>query len=333
MHPRYVHYSLHRTNISSTIDWFCPNCSNALPFASCSDTSFQEMFSNPNGQLNSTTSDSNLLYKAPHLDLASIYTRNSITGLLLNARSIRSKQHQLQTFMELHPTDIVCVTETWMSADDTDFLSNLQGYSTIRHDRNSRGGGVMAIVKDSLLPIHLDNINSTDIELTWLSLTLNRSKWLVGIVYRPPNSDVTFYDKLQDACDRIQPDLHGYEGVILLGDLNINWKMESPSSTKLQDVTNSIGLTQLVEEVTRPLSNSTSTGTTIDLIFTNRPEKFTTVETIANPVSSDHHAVSFAFSANKSPLKQKLSGHSCSIIKLTSRTWRHFYIWHLGQPS
>ena len=121
------------------------------------------------------------------------------------------------------------------------------------------------------------------------------------IVYRPPNSDVTFYDKLQDACDRIQPDLHGYEGVILLGDLNINWKMESPSSTKLQEVTNSIGLTQLVEEVTRPLSNSTSTGTTIDLIFTNRPEKFTAVETIANPVSSDHHAVSFAFSANKSP--------------------------------
>ena len=88
--------------------------------------------------------------------------------------------------MERHPTNIVCVTETWMSADDNDFLSNLQGYSTIRHDHNRRGGGVMAIVKDSLLPIHLDNINSTDIELTWLSLTLNRSKWLVGIVYCPP---------------------------------------------------------------------------------------------------------------------------------------------------
>ena len=31
--------------ISSTIDWFCPNCLSAsLPFSSCSDTSFQEAF-------------------------------------------------------------------------------------------------------------------------------------------------------------------------------------------------------------------------------------------------------------------------------------------------
>ena len=88
-----IHYT---EQIFSTVDWFCPNCSNALSFASCSDTSFQEVFSDPNGQLNSRTSDTNLLCRAPPLDLPSNYTRNSINGLLLNAQSIHSKQHQLQ---------------------------------------------------------------------------------------------------------------------------------------------------------------------------------------------------------------------------------------------
>ncbi len=107
------------------------------------------------------------------------------------------------SFLELHPVDIVCVTETWMSSDDIDLLSCYPGYSTMRRDRNNRGGGIMAIVRDSLLPAHLDHLNSTDIEVTFLSVTLSNSNWLVGIVYRPPNSDATFFDKLQDICDGI----------------------------------------------------------------------------------------------------------------------------------
>ena len=226
---------------------------------------------------------------------------NSISGLLLNARSIRSKQRQLEAFMELHPMDMVCITETWMTGDDTDFLSHLPGYSSFRHDRNSRGGGIMAIVKDTLLPMELDALHPTDIELMWLTLTAKHSKWLVGLVYRPPNSDISFLQKLQDACDRVQAYLPQYEGLLLLGDFNINWQADVPSKTNLNDVTNSIGLTQIVEDVTRPSGNSSSTGSTIDLIFTNQPEKFSVVESFPNPVSSDHHAVHFSFSALRAP--------------------------------
>ena len=125
-------------------------------------------------------------------------------------------------------------------------------------------------------------------------LTFKHSRWLVGLLYRPPNSDITFFDKLQNACDSVQPHLHNYEGVILLGDFNINWQIDSASTAHLQEIANSLELTQVVEDVTRPSNNSSSSGSTIDLIFTNRPEKFAQVESFANPVSSDHQGCSYA---------------------------------------
>ena len=178
-----------------------------------------------------------------------------------------------------------------MTGDDTDFLSHLPGYSSFCRDRNSRGGGIMAIIKDTLLPMKLDIFHSPDIESMWLTLTAKHSKWLVGLVYQ----------LVQDVCDRVQADIPHYEGLLLLRDFNINWQADVPSKTNLHNVTNSIGLTQIVEDVTRPSSNFSPTGSTIDLIFTNRPEKFLAVESFPNPVSSDHHAVHFSFSALRAP--------------------------------
>ena len=54
--------------------------------------------------------------------------------------------------------DIICVTETCLSAGDTETLSLLPGYTTIRGDRDSRGGGIMAIINDTLLPTHLHHL-------------------------------------------------------------------------------------------------------------------------------------------------------------------------------
>lgn len=291
--------------ISSIVDWFCPYCVYKLPFSSCTDASFHELFGGDHELDFAFEYDTHLKAYPADFPTPSRTRNNSISGLLLNSRSIRSKQQDLQSFLELHPIDIVCVTETWLSPSD---VLCLPGYSTIRRDRTTgRGGGIMALVKDSLLPTHLDYLNQNDIEVTFLSITLKRSKWLVGIVYRPPNSNTSFFEKLQDIFDNIQANLiTGFEGLIVLGDFNINWSMESSSLTSLQELTTSIGLTQLVEEVTRSSSNPSSTGTVIDLIFTNRQEKFSSVETVSNPVSSDHHGVFFSIVANKTPPEPKI---------------------------
>ena len=64
-------------------------------------------------------------------------------------------------------------------------------------------------------------------------------------------------------------------------------------SAQLCEITDSVSVQQLVDDITHLL--------TIDLVFTNRPEKFDSVEAVANPVNSDHHAVHFSISDIKSP--------------------------------
>lgn len=105
-------------------------------------------------------------------------------------------------------------------------------------------------------------------------------------------------DKLQEAFDRIQLDFPEYEGVTIVGDFNINWNADSTISAQLCEITDSVGVQQIVEDVTRPSNDISATGSTIDLVFTNRPEKFDCVDSIANLVSSDHH---FSISGIKSP--------------------------------
>ena len=87
----------------------------------------------------------------------------------------------------------------------------------------------------------------------------------------------------------------------MLGDFNVDWNSDCAATLHLREIANSLGLAQIIEDVTRPSSNSTGDGTTIDLVFTNRQEKFKAVESAPNPVCSDHQAVVFRFHAIKAP--------------------------------
>ena len=62
----------------------------------------------------------------------------------------------------------------------------------------------------------------------------------------------------------------------------------------LSDISAGLDLTQLVNDITRPSSNSCKTGTTIDLIYANRPEICSHISTSSSPTPSDHLAVTFS---------------------------------------
>ncbi len=51
----------------------------------------------------------------------------------------------------------------------------MMGFSTIRRDRDGRGGGIMALVNDALLPQQPHQHDNKDIELVWLSITIKCS--------------------------------------------------------------------------------------------------------------------------------------------------------------
>ena len=121
-----------------------------------SDASFLSVFENhTTDQLES--SDTAYSNQHEHKDVSP----KTISGLLFNARSLSSKQQDFRSFLALNPMDIVFVTETWMSPSHTDTISScMSGYTSIRRDRDSRGGGIMITVNDQLQPVHLDQFDS-----------------------------------------------------------------------------------------------------------------------------------------------------------------------------
>ena len=61
-------------------------------------------------------------------------------------RSICNKLVDFEFFMTSYKPDVFCVTETWLHHDMPDSLLCPSGYSVVRYDRNTKGGGVALFI-------------------------------------------------------------------------------------------------------------------------------------------------------------------------------------------
>ena len=73
----------------------------------------------------------------------------SFSVLYFNSRSLLPKMDVLRATCAVYSPDCVCVVETWLSKDISDSEVGIDGFSTIRLDRNRHGGGVLIYVKSS----------------------------------------------------------------------------------------------------------------------------------------------------------------------------------------
>ena len=130
-----------------------------------------------------------------------------------------SKIKPLQLLVEAEDLDVICVVETWLSAEILDAEISIQGYQCFRHDRNWHGGGIVVHVRDCLstTPI-MDNV---DLELLILSLTVNNGKTTNGTFYCPPNSSSELMDAVYTCLEHL--DITYFTNFILLGDFNIKF--------------------------------------------------------------------------------------------------------------
>ena len=77
--------------------------------------------------------------------------RNELKILSLNARSVLPKMESLQLLAQAEDLDVICVVETWLSAEILDAEISLCGYQCFRRDRNRHGGGVVVYVRDCIV--------------------------------------------------------------------------------------------------------------------------------------------------------------------------------------
>lgn len=205
--------------------------------------------------------------------------------LLLNARSVFNKKDELAVLIDQHKSDLVMVTETWLTENVPNEAVHIPGLTIIRKDRNGgRGGGVAIYVRDHI-PVKVRNdLIQPPFECLWVTI---RPKWLprviskiaVACIYLPPtlvSSDLeSFYDYFCYCCDLLTSESQS-TAIIAAGDFN-------PSSNGFQInlISKHCQLKQLVKAPTR--------GTAVlDLILTNVATWYENPSVLAPIAASDH---------------------------------------------
>lgn len=92
------------------------------------------------------------------------------------------------------PPAIVGFSESWLDGTVSDGEIHIPGYKAYRKDRNRKGGGIVVYAAENLKVNRRKDLEYKDLEMVWLEVRHKSSKRaLIGVVYRPPNSDISFY--------------------------------------------------------------------------------------------------------------------------------------------
>ena len=209
---------------------------------------------------------------------------------LWNSRSLVNKLVNFQTFVYSSSYHIFAVTETWLSS----FILNGEliptGFTIYRQDRNSRGGGVMLVVRNSLPSRQLPSPPHLEVLSVELSVSL---PVIISVVYIPPSSNPDYFSEILQYLASIA----SHPRSVIVGDFNlpdISWSTltgHSPFSNALCDLAFRHNLLQLVDFPTH------SKGNTLDLVFANSENLvFNLVPSSSDTLCSDHSILSFNLS-------------------------------------
>ena len=201
-------------------------------------------------------------------------SNQSFSVLHMNIRSMQKNLGSLENYLETldHKFTAIGFSESWLKEYNVD-RHVLDGYKAVHKYRPHRsGGGVSIFIQDSLeyFPredlCHQNNsIESVFIEIDKNQLGKNRNV-IVGVVYRPPNSDINMFNgHISNFLTKIKSER---KYVLCLGDYNIsllNYDTHGPTQ-EFADLMYSHSLFPCVTKPTRVTAKSASL---IDNIFCN----------------------------------------------------------------
>ena len=225
--------------------------------------------------------------------------KNKVRAMLINCNGLKGldKQAAFRASVEHHDPDIIFGCESKISPEKATYSIFPQNYTIYRKDRDSNGGGVFLAVKDTLICADIPDLNS-NCEVVWASLQFSNSKPLyIASYYGPQVNKTKAIEELANSLSSIfSKQKSKLPHVIIGGDYNfpdIDWDTWNTTNPRTASVHRSFlqfllenSLSQLVNVVTRPISNSK-----LDLIVTTNPQLISSIE--AKPGISDHNIVIF----------------------------------------
>ena len=231
------------------------------------------------------------------------YHNHPLIGFL-NINSLRHKIVDLRVIVEKFLPDILVIEETKLNSEfkmKTFLMNNYQ--TPMRRDRNEFGGGLMQYVRKGVVCSRVPLFEVASLELICSELTVNKKKWIIYSIYRPPEPrDLdSFFSALSISLNSA---LDKYDNVILMGDININtFDKEDGANQKLVNFCDVFGLSNLVTAKTCFTKTSSSS---IDVILTNRVRSFQKTSVFETGLSDYHGLVVTVLKSHIPRLKPKV---------------------------
>jgi exonuclease III len=209
--------------------------------------------------------------------------------LHINCRSLLPKLDEIEWLLSTANIDVACISETWLSKNVSDTEVNIDGYNITRKDRIGRsGGGVLIYSKQNLdIKERCDLVIGDNSEMIWIELIMKKKEnnILISCAYRPPNADAEYLSDLTDSIEKASSE---NKDMILMGDLNINYKIdENLYNNHIFLLEQLFSMKQLINEPTRVTTN---TSTLIDIILTTCPSNHIT-SGVYKGTLSDHFII------------------------------------------
>lgn len=217
-----------------------------------------------------------------------------------NAQSLIAHKDEIhnQIVKKIHPA-VIALSETRLTSEIEDCEVNVPGYDIIRCDAENRstGGAILYLREDIKYELILIRSISAN---CWCVAIDVREKFYRGalmVVYHSPSaSDGDFLRFLEEVVE----DLVIKGECMIVGDFNIDFKIDSFYTKKLRTIMSSLGMKQLVNNPTRITKDS---QTMIDLVFANNMAQ---VHVVHEPKITDHAWIKIALGGKENVSKYKV---------------------------
>ena len=229
-----------------------------------------------------------------------------------NIRSLPRHYNEITSFIDnLNIAfTVIGLSETWLTTSNCD-LYNFNGYNHVYQYREHRpGGGVSIFILENINYVVRSDLsrNSSFLECIFLEIPKSEHFYakdiLIGMIYRPPNTDIREFNK---SFSEILSIIHSESKVVyLMGDFNVNLLNSETHTTSAEfiEMFYSYGYLPNICKPTRVQNEST---TIIDNIFCNEIMNYHTISGILLTDISDHYPI-FSICMD-SYMKQKESVH------------------------
>ena len=225
-----------------------------------------------------------------------------------NVQSLKNKEQPLLHQLIEQDIDILVVTETWLTKDDTvwldacNFSKDTYRIQSANH-QNGKGGGLAHIHRSTSNAKLVARGQTRSFEYTtWLLVMKKKNITVTGIYHPPPKNTITNRMFIGDITDHLISLLPTATNNIILGDFNMHINdSNSNDACIFKDMFTALGLTQHVTTSTHV------NGNILDLIFTEETSSIKLTSCQAGSFLSDYKLVTAVLNIDKQPIEKTLS--------------------------